>query len=182
VNCVKIRYPKFIVFFTFVILAFIFYKDAQRPELHALIVSLGYIGVFFSGMFYTYGFTTPFATALLLILGGELNILIAGVIAGFGALLSDLFIFQFIRKMFSDEIVLFSHEKLIKKIYKHVPKSLRKPLIYLIAGIFFASPISDELAVSFLATQNVSTKAFAVFSYISNTIGILVILSIGSLL
>ena len=179
----KFKYPKFVLFFIFVILAFFLYKDAQRPELHAILVSVGYIGVFASGMLYTYGFTTPFATALLLVFGGELNIFAAAILAGIGAVLSDLFIFEFIRKSFSDEISTFSHEKIVKAIERHISKPLRKPLVFLIAGRLFASPVPDELAVSLLATQKkISAKSFMVFSYISNTLGILTILYIGSLL
>jgi len=159
------------------------YKDAQRPELHAILVSIGYVGVFVSGMLYTYGFTTPFATALLLIFGGEVNIFAGAILAGVGAVLSDLFIFEFIRKSFSDEISTFSHEKLVKGIKKHIPTSLQRPLILLIAALLFASPVPDELAVSLLATQKrLSAKAFMMFSYISNTIGILIIMYLGSLL
>ena len=178
----RIKYFKFILFFLVVVLSVIFYEDAQRPELHAAVISAGYVGVFIAGMLYTYGFTTPFATALLIIFGGDLNVFIAGIVAGGGALVSDLFIFGFIRKFFSDEIASFSHENTVKKIHKLIPRSLRKPMVFLIAGIFFASPVPDELAVAFLATQRLSAEAFAIFSYVCNTIGIVIILFIGSAL
>ncbi len=179
----KFKYPKFLIFFILVVLAIGLYKDAQQPALHDLIISLGYFGTFVSGMLYTYGFTTPFATALLLVFDGSVNIFLAAAIAGLGAVVSDLIIFKFIRKEFSDEIISLSHEKIIERIEKHIPPLFREPIVFLIAGIIAAAPIPDEIAVSLLATyRNVTTEAFILFSYIAKTIGIYLILYAGTLL
>ena len=91
-----IKYPKFLLLFiTFGIAYLLFYGRASQP-LHDFLFSLSYFGTFIVGMLFAYGFTSAPATAILLILAKEQNILVAGFIGGFGALAGDLIIFSFI--------------------------------------------------------------------------------------
>jgi hypothetical protein len=57
----------------------------------------------------------------------------------------------------------------------------RKYLIPIVAGFIIASPLPDEIGISMLAiSKSVSTKKFAVISYLLNTGGIIAILLIGT--
>src|SRR3989344_2325858 len=104
----KIKYPKLLfLLFTFVI-AYLIFTGRDFSPFHNFVLSLGYFGTFLAGMFFTYGFTAAPATAILLILAKDQNILFAGFIAGFGALVGDLIIFRFIRYYFAEEIEKFS--------------------------------------------------------------------------
>jgi len=177
----KIKYPKLLfLIFTFVI-AYLMFTGQEFSPFHNFLFNLGYFGTFLAGIFFTYGFTAAPATAILLILAGEQNILFAGFIAGFGALIGDLIIFKFIRYSFADEIEKISQEKAINHLNNKIPTLLKKYFVPILAGFIIASPLPDEIGVSLLAaSRSISTKLFSALSYILNTAGIFVILLIGS--
>ncbi|MDP3765383.1 MAG: hypothetical protein Q8R04_02625, partial [Nanoarchaeota archaeon] len=141
----------------------------------------GYFGTFLAGMLFTYGFTAAPATAILLILAKEQNIILAGLIGGFGALIGDLIIFRFIRDSFADEFKKLSKEKFVQNINNKTPSLLKKYFAPVIAGFIIASPLPDVLGVSLLAaSRTISMRMFSVISYLLNTAGIFIILGIGS--
>ena len=175
-----IKYPKFLLLFiTFLIAYLLFYERTYQP-FHDFVISLGYEGTFIAGALFAYGFTAAPATAIFLILAKEQNILLAGFIGGFGTLIGDLIIFNFIRHSFADEIKKFSKEKIVSYINHKTPNLLKKYLLPVIAGFIIASPLPDEIGVSLMAaSRNISMKIFSVISYILNTVGIFLILFVG---
>ena len=177
----KIKYPKLLfLLFTFVI-AYLIFTGRDFSPFHNFVLSLGYFGTFLAGIFFTYGFTAAPATAILLILAKDQNILFAGFIAGFGALVGDLIIFRFIRYYFAEEIEKFSKEKAMIYFNNKIPNLLKKYFVPVLAGFIIASPLPDEIGVSLLAvSRSISTKFFSVLSYILNTAGIFIILLIGN--
>lgn len=180
-NSLRIKYPKLLLLLLTFVTAYILFSGRTYTPFHNLLISLGYFGTFLSGIFFVYGFTAAPATAILLILAKEQNILLAGFIAGFGALLGDLIIFKFIRKTFADELEELSKGKIMNTINDNTPNLLRKYLAPVLAGFIIASPLPDEIGISILATsKSISTKVFSIISYVLNTVGIFVILLIGS--
>ncbi|MFH1248585.1 MAG: hypothetical protein V1660_00340 [archaeon] len=179
----KVRYPKFLLLILTFVIAYILFSGRNFPLVNNALSSLGYLGTFLAGILYVYGFTAAPATAILLILAKQQNILAAGLIAGFGSLLGDLVIFNFIRLSFDDEIERISKEKAVVYLEKKMPPLLKKYLIPVLAGFIIASPLPDEIGVSLLAaSRSISLKAFSVLSYVLNTGGIFVILIMGKLI
>ncbi|MEK6892248.1 MAG: hypothetical protein AABX25_03625 [Nanoarchaeota archaeon] len=175
------KYPKFLLLFITIIIAYIMFYGKTYPPLQNFLSSAGYLGTFISGIFFVYGFTAAPATVILLVLAKEQNIWVAGLIGGLGALIGDLIIFKFLRVSFADEVSRLMHEKLISKVNKKVPNIFKKYLIPVFAGFIIASPLPDEIGVALLAiNQNISMKIFTIISYVLNTIGIYVILLIGT--
>ncbi len=116
----RIKYPKLILLLvTIIVGVLIFYEGRNYTPFHEFLVSLGYVGTFLGGIFYAYGFTAAPATAVLLVLAQEQNLIFAVFIGGLGALLSDLLIFSFIRYSFINEINKLKKEKLVKMIAKN---------------------------------------------------------------
>ncbi len=177
------KYPKFLLLFiTFVIAYLMLYGKTYQP-LHNSISSLGYFGIFLAGGLFAYGFTAAPATAILLILAKEQNILLAGFIGGFGALVGDLIIFHFIRHSFEDEIEKLKNEKMVQFVYSKAPNIFRKYFVPALAGFIIASPLPDEIGVSLLAAiSKISTKMFSIVSYALNTAGIFAILILGNMI
>src|SRR3989339_1795341 len=93
----RIKYPKLLLLLLTFVIAYLIFKERTFLPFHNLLLSMGYLGTFLAGILFVYGFTAAPATAILLILAKEQNILFAGFIAGFGALIGDLMIFTFIR-------------------------------------------------------------------------------------
>src|SRR3989344_2851920 len=176
------RYPKFLLLFiTFIIAYFMFYSRNYEP-FNNFIIDLGYSGTFVAGIMFAYGFTAAPATAVFLILAQHQNIYLASLIGGLGALISDLFIFSFIRQSFADEIRKLGREKIVKYFNGRLPGAIKKYTLPVVAGFVIASPLPDEIGVAMLAASKViSTKIFSVISYALNTIGIFAVLFIGKI-
>src|SRR3989344_3821306 len=105
-----LAYPKFLLLFITILIAYLIFLGRISQPLNNFILSAGYFGVFLAGIFFTYGFTAAPATALLLLMAERENMIAAGLIGGLGALIGDLLIFSFIRVSFADEIEKLSHE------------------------------------------------------------------------
>lgn len=175
------RYPGIMLFLVSILIAYAIFKSREVLPLQELILSSGYIGVFIAGIFYTYGFTSPPATAVFLILAQERNIYLSALVGGIGALVGDLIIFGFLRYSVEEEIEKMSKEKLIRKLNNKIPHFLKKYAAPIFGMIAIASPLPDELGISLLAlSKGISNRIFMAISYIANTAGIFVILLIGS--
>ena len=177
----RIKYPKFLLLILTFIAAYILFRGRNFLLLHSFLLSLGYVGTFLAGILFTYGFTAAPATAILLILAKEQNIVLAGLIGGFGALIGDLIIFKFIRDSFADEFKKLSKEKFVQNINNKNPSLLKKYFAPAIAGFIIASPLPDALGISLLAaSKTISMRMFSVICYLLNTAGIFIVLIIGS--
>jgi len=179
----RIKYPKLILLVITFVLAYILFSQKTYLPFHDTLLVLGLFGTFLAGILFAYGFTAAPATAVLLILAKEQNLLLAGLIGGLGALVGDLLIFKFIRYSLADELKKLSNEKISQYINHETPRTLKKYLIPVLAGFIIASPLPDEIGVSlFAAAKHISIRKFMIISYLLNTAGIFVILIIGKML
>ena len=179
---ISIKYPKLLLLFITFLIAYLLFYERTYPPFNDFIISMGYAGTFTAGVLFAYGFTAAPATAILLILAKEQNVFLAGFIGGFGALIADLIIFNFIRYSLDDEIKKLSKEKIVLYINHKTPNLFKKYLVPVVAGFIIASPLPDEIGVSLLAaSRTISIKIFSIISYVLNTAGIFVILSIGNI-
>jgi len=178
----KVKYPKFLLLvLTYVVALVIFHERAFFPLREALL-SLGYIGIFLAGLFYTYGFTSAPATAVLIIFSTSQDIYLTGALAGLGALFGDLFIFRFIRSSLTEEIGLFSSGRIPVFLGRIMPAIIKKYLFIFLGSITIASPLPDEIGVALLAgATRLSLGTFSALSYTLNTLGIYIILFIGTM-
>ena len=176
------KYPKFLLLFITFLIAYLMFYGKDYAPFRDFIAGLGYSGIFVAGIMFTYGFTAAPATAIFLILAQHQNIYLASLIGGLGALISDLFIFTFIRLSFVNEIRKLSKEKIVRYFNGRLPGRLKEYLLPVVAGFIIASPLPDEIGVAMLAASKViSTKIFSVVSYALNTIGIFAVLFIGKI-
>lgn len=176
----QLKYPKILTLILTIILAYFLFQGGGFEPWRNFLSSLGYLGIFIAGLFYAYGFTAAPATAILLILAKEQNIIFAGLIAGLGALFSDLILFKFIRHSFVDEIKRLSQQKLFIYLKSRTSFLIQKYFLPVLGAILIASPLPDEIGISLLASSNISNKRFCALSYVLNTLGIFIILLIGS--
>lgn len=175
-------YPKLTFYIIGVIIAYYIF---QIPSVYDFVLSFNtliYLAIFFAGLLYSAGFSTPIATGFFLALKPA-DPFMAALVGGLGAFVADLGIFSFVRLSFMGEF------KKLKKTYliRHLTSGfdyivhgkLRTILIYIFVSIVIASPLPDELAVAMLAGfTKVHPYVFMAMSYIGNTIGIFFLLSI----
>lgn len=175
------RYPKFLLLFITFIIAYLLFNSRNYGPFQEFMVGLGYAGTFVAGILFAYGFTAAPATAIFLILAQHQNIYFASLIGGVGALVGDLFIFSFIRQSFADEIRRLSSETIVHYFNNKLPGVIKKYTLPVVAGFIIASPLPDEVGVAMLAASKIiSTKIFAIMSYLLNTAGIMAIYFIGN--
>ena len=169
------NYKNLILLILSVILAIMILKS---EFIKSFILSLGrleYMGVFISGLFFSYGFTAAPSVAMLYLLSRDLNPFFTALIGASGAMISDYLIFRFVKYNLITEI------KSLEDRFKFHPH-LKKPYVKflkkiapLIAGLIIASPLPDELAASILGAIKFNDIQFILLSIFSNFIGILII-------
>ncbi len=119
----------------------------------------------------------------------DVNTLVAAPIAGFGAFLADLLIFEIIRfSFFHEELTrlrttrffLWLHRMLH---HERISDRIRTYLLWSFAGIVIASPLPDEIGVSLVSgVTNIETRKFGALCFLLNTLGILLILFAASII
>jgi len=176
----RFKYPKLALLTLAIIAAYIIFRNPVISQHLSNLNGFGYLAFFIAGILYAFGFSAPFATGFLIV-SNPANIWFAGIIAGIGALISDLLIFNFIRISFMDEFKNIKSSKIIKNTGKLIERGLgnkiRLYLLCILAIIVIASPLPDEAGVIMLAgLTRISQKSMALLGFTLNTAGILVIL------
>jgi hypothetical protein len=159
---------------------FLFSGLAYKP-LHDALMFMGYFGTFLAGLLYPYALTSAAGTGILLILSKEQNLLLAGVIAGIGALISDIILFLFVTHSFSDEVQKLSKETVVRTINRWIPDSVRVYLLATFAGLLIASPLPTEIGILLMTSiKSISFKKFISIICILHASAIFIILLIGN--
>lgn len=139
---------------------------------------LGYVSIFIAGFLFVSTFTVSTGIVILLVLAERFSPLQIGIIAGLGAVLGDLVIFQFVKDKLVDEL---------KDVYDHVDgkhelkKILRSKYFRwtppVIGAIIIASPFPDEIGISLMGISKMKTYQFLILSFVLNAIGIFLVIS-----
>ncbi len=163
-----------------IILSYYLFKTPWVVEFFSKIDSSNYLGVFISGILFSLGFTAPLSVGFFVTLNPE-NILLAGLIGGLGAMLSNMFIFHFIKFSFEDEILELEDEELSKEVGLIITKTfgtrIKHYLIYAFAGFVIASPLPNEIGDLMMASiKKINSWMLALISFVLSTIGIIVLL------
>ena len=179
------RYPKLVIFLLCFLAAYILFKNENINFLISL-SKMGYLSNFIGGVLVAFGFTAPFGIGFLISSSPE-NIFIAALIAGIGAMVSDLIIFKFMKFSFMDEFRKLERTKTIKEIEGIVKKNkhilIKHYLLYVFAGIIIVSPLPDEIGVSMLAgLTTIKAERLAILSFILHTIAIFFIIYLGTII
>ena len=178
----RITYPKLALLIISIVVAYYFFTIPKFSLFLVSLDSLGYLSVFIAGLLFSFGFTTPFAIGLFATLNPS-NIILASLIGGIGALISDIIIFRLIRLSFMDEFERLQKTSPFRMITHAIENNLARKIriycLYVLAGFIIASPLPDEIAISMLAgITTIRIRNLALISFIMNTLGILLILLI----
>lgn len=174
------KYPKLILFLLFAVIAYYLFNNELFSSIISNLGTYQYLGEFVGGLLFSFGFTTPIAIAIFLKINPS-NILLASIIGGMGALVSDLIIFKFIKFSFEDEFKKLKKERpflfMRKNVFNHLNPKISHYITFAFAGMLFASPLPDEAAVLVLAgISKINVKTLAIVSFIFNSIGIYILL------
>ena len=162
----------------------IFYYLLKTPVVdNALkqIGSLGYLGAFIAGIFFVSTFTVAPAGVVLYHLADTLHPIEVAVLAGFGAMIGDYFIFRFMKDRVFKEL-----RPLFRKHGRPYTKVLFKSpyfawLLPLVGAFIIASPFPDEAGVSMLGLSKIKQWQFFLLALVLNSIGIFVVITVAQL-
>jgi hypothetical protein len=179
----KIKYPKLSLFIISVILVYALFSGLANKPLHDALLLTGYFGTFLAGLLYPFALTSAAGTGILLILAKEQNLLFAVVVAGIGALISDIFLFLFVTYSFNDELQKLSNEKIVRTVNGWIPASIRVYLLATFAGLLIASPLPTEIGILLMTSiKSMSFKKFISIIFVLHTSAIFIILLIGNII
>lgn len=176
-------FPKLLTMLLSIILAYVLYRAGTFTVLPSYLHGYGYLSMFFAGMLFTFGFTTPFGIAIFIALAEEVHPLGGALIAATGASLTDITIFEFARFSLREEIDHLKTSSVITWVRSRIfhpsfSERLRKYFLWTIAGLIIASPLPDEFGVTLLGSAtDIEEKRFGVLCFLFNAIGIFLILS-----
>jgi uncharacterized membrane protein YdjX (TVP38/TMEM64 family) len=181
---VLVKYPKLVLLVIMTFLAYgMFRNEGVQTYFHSL-GDMGYLAAFVGGGLFAFGFGAPFGVAMLATIANDVDILMAAVAGGGGALVTDFLTFKFVRLTFKDEVVKFkgstAHGLFTAMLRHRVPTKVAFYIVVALAGLAIVSPLPDEFGVALLAgLTTVSERQFAAVAFVLNTIGILIVLTIG---
>ncbi len=177
------KYPKLCLLLCSFVLAYVLYHLGVFDWLGHALNGRGYLSMFLGGLLFSFGFTTPFGIGIFVAMAPEVHPLIAAPLAGVGALLSDLLIFQLIRfSVFHDEIHQLKSTNLFLRVHallhhKRISDRVRRSLLWSFAGLVIASPLPDEFGVALISgITKMKGTHFGLLCFLLNTVGVLLIL------
>lgn len=176
------KYPKLLLLILVSIFTYYLFSTKYIGSLMASLNGAGYIYAFLFGCLFTFGFSTPISIGFFLSYSPD-SILIAALVGGIGAVISDLTIFKLIKFSFMDEFEQLKKEKSFIKLNNifrlKISEKIKLYLMFIFAGLIIASPLPDEVGVTMLAgLSKINTYKLAILSFIFNSIGIYIMLSI----
>jgi len=170
-------------FFLSVILAFVLLFTGTFEIIISHLSQYGIFGGLVAGLLFPFTFTSASAGVFLVELGRFYNPLLIALIAGIGAMVSDLLMFRFLKEGIVDEI------KLIGKVLLSIPtlqrmENLTKKKVWLwgipfVASVLIASPLPDEIGIALFSMINFRPRYLSAISYLLNTIGIFALVWLG---
>jgi hypothetical protein len=145
----------------------------------ALLEPLGLLGIFATGVAYTYGFTSGAALFAAPALGLVDPPAIVGIVGGLGAALADTSILVFLREKMAREIREVSASRAMRWLGR-IPL-VGHPATRTILGIVvLASPFPDEIGVALVASNRLlSAGRFALLSFAANAVGLYGLAQLG---
>jgi len=152
---------------------------------HSALLHLGtfrYFGAFLTGMLFVSTFTAPTGILMLLILARLYTPIEIGLIAGAGAVVSDVLIFHFVRNDLANELGDL-YTRFSGSHFSHLlhTKYFRWTLP-VVGAIIIASPLPDELGVSLLSISKMKLAQFILTSFCLHSLGIFLIVSFSAFL
>lgn len=172
------RYKNLTIVFIGIVLAVVL---SQNETFHSFLMHLGgfgYVGAFIAGVLFVSTFTVATSALVLLTLAETLSPIEIGLIAGLGAVVGDMLIFNLIKDNLANEIEdiydRVDRDHHFKKLFHSKYFSWSLPVL---GAVIIASPLPDEMGISLINLSKMNTLRFIFISYILNSIGIFLIVS-----
>ena len=141
--------------------------------------NLGYIGAFFAGILFVSTFTVAIGIIVLSMLDQYLSPVEIGLLAGAGAVIGDLLIFQYVKNKLSDEIFHLYEQIGGTHLTKIVHTKYFSWTFPVFGALIIASPLPDEIGVSLMGIAKMKTRVFILLSFLLNATGIFLVVTLA---
>lgn len=162
------------------IILFLYFLDSRYVQIAVKSIGgFGYIGSFISGMFFVSVFTIAPASAILFDIAKHLNPYLVALSAGIGAVLGDYIILRILKDQVFEELF-----PLFRKVNgSFLGTIFSSPffawMIPLAGAIAIASPLPDEIGISLMGLSKIKNWQFILITFLLNSVGIFVIISLA---
>lgn len=176
----SLKYPNLTIFFVIIIFTIILYQTGILNYWVKSLERLGYVGIILVGMFFVSTFTVTPAGTILILMMEDFNILLISILAGFGGMLGDYFIFRFVKDGLVGELKII-FERVSGNGFRKIGEILHTGYFAwlgpFVGAIIIASPLPDELGIGLLGIYKLNDKKFALITFVLDTVGIFILLS-----
>ncbi len=174
------KYPRLLLFLVSILIAYYLFRQPEVMDFFLELEKFHYLGQFVAGALLPFGFSAPFSIGFFIVSHPQ-NIILAAILASFGAMLGDMLIFKIIKVSFMKEFRELNKKKIVRVIENAVENNnnilIKHYLLYIFAGIMIATPLPDELGVSMLAgLTTIKPLKLAVISFLIHAVAISLIL------
>lgn len=161
--------------FLFVVVLFMSGTSAFAQLLSAL-GGLGYLGTFFTGIFFVSSFTVGPAAVILFHLSSVGPLWLVSLVAGVGAALGDVLIFRFLQDGVFKELAPLFTRVATSRLGAVLQSPRWRWALPVLGAIVIASPIPDEIGIALMGLSAVRWWQFLPLTIFLNSIGIFIIL------
>lgn len=173
------RYKNTTLLILSLVLLYFVSKTTFVADLVRAIGEFGYVSAFVIGIFFVSVFTVAPSVIVLFYLASILNPIAVAVLAGAGAVIGDLLIFKFLRGGIFDELA-----PTFKKLGdSYLCRMFSTPyfswLLPVLGAVIIVSPFPDEIGIGLLGLSKVKSWQFAIVSFLLNSAGIFVIVTMA---
>ncbi|MBI2601148.1 hypothetical protein HYW42_04285 [Candidatus Daviesbacteria bacterium] len=172
-----LNFLKLFIFILIVIFSYFLIQSTDTSLLSDRSLFLKSLVALVSGVFYTSFLTSPLAVVILVVLGQTTNIFSVTLLAGIGAVAGDMLIVKSFRFIFR-QLSFVSHSNSFNNLKKQFIKYHLDILSLIIGIVIVASPFPDELGLIMLGASKLSYFKLAILTFVVNSVGILIILTI----
>jgi hypothetical protein len=178
----KWRYKNTFLLFVSLTLFFYFADSYFVKGIISGVGELGYLGAFLTGIFFVSTFTVAPASIVLFYLAKELDPYQIALLAGAGAVIGDYIIFLFLKDKVFEEV----RPVFMKLGGSRLSKLISTPYFAwfapVIGALIIASPLPDEIGIGLLGISQLKNWQFIVLSFVLNSLGIFIIITLANLL
>lgn len=169
----NLTYLALSLIFTFILL--------KNETFHGLLLHLGnygYISAFIGGVLFVSTFTISIGSVMLLVIAETLHPVEIGIVAGMGAIFSDLTIFHFVRSRgLVEEVKHISGYLGGDRVSHLLHTKYFSWTLPVVGALIIASPLPDELGVGLIGISKMKTYQFVLLSFILNAVGIFLVVT-----
>ena len=174
----------FLVILTSVAIAIYIQTSFVADVLVSYFSSIFFIpAAFLVGFLFSITFTAAISTSVFILLAETThNPFLIALIGGFGSLAANSIVYKFFKEEIIDDIQFIEKRYARRIAHKIIHSKTVIGLTPYVAALLLASPLPDELGILMLAGANFKYTRFFLYSFAFHTIGILIIILVGSAL